>query len=91
MSGLGNSFDKDTSTNVLLEMEDSEDLKSKLDVLQDYNKKRTFLNIIGNGSKGKFDLYAVDLFIFGKSNSKWMDNVLTEETFSTGQTRLLAV
>jgi histone deacetylase complex regulatory component SIN3 len=97
LDGLGKAFDAKTSTDIKGEVrtakseeDNDEELKN---VVKQYKKKRAFINMSGNGNKGKFDTYVVDTFLVGKSKKNWMDKMLKEkyetEFFMDEETRIL--
>lgn len=86
LDGLGNSFDKDKSKNIAQELSETEDEAGKLAKIKDYKLRREFLSRISKESMAKFDFYAVDMFLLGKSNSNWMHTLLQEDSFSFNQT-----
>ena len=58
------------------------DPSEQLKIILEYRKRRAFLEKYSSGSKGRLNFYAVDLFLTGKSNSKWIDKLLEQDTIN---------
>jgi hypothetical protein len=71
LNGLGKAFDGKTSTNLDNDLKgaNKEEI-SKL--INDFKMKRALIALYGNGNKGKFDTYNVDMFVLGKVQKDWM-------------------
>lgn len=79
LDGLGNSFDKDTSSTLSQEIGEDTSSSKKLATIEKYKLKRAFLEKFSAGDKGKFNVYTVDMFLLGKSNTKWMEKLMEED------------
>ena len=74
LDNLGKSFDGENSGG-----DDAENLKN-------YQKRRELISLIGNGRKGKFDLYGQKLFLFGTMRENW-ESELIEQYKSSAATQ----
>ena len=88
LNGLGKSFDGKTSTSLDNDLKEA-DKEEIAKLIYDFKKKRTMIELYGNGNKGKFDLYNVDLFILGKAQKDWKETLINASTADEPSKRIL--
>lgn len=96
MEGLGTSFDAKTSINIKEKVRKAKksgntDTTELQKIIRKYKNKREFINLFGNGEKGKFDKFVVNTFLMGKVNKEWMVKLMKKKYTDTKENRRILV
>jgi hypothetical protein len=89
LNGLGKAFDAKTSLS--LDNELREISKEEMEkIVKNYKMKQTLIELYGNGNKGKYDKYKVDLYVLGKVQKDWKETLINANTADETSKRILA-